>query len=247
MILTEPMRILHMSFEPVTQVTPTPDIDRQSIEVDIACAGFGPAMGGFLTTLAQARNKNPADPAFESKVAPGMPLQVLCYERADDIASGVSGVVTCARGINASFPALNPAEIPMAANVTSERVLYLLDPIGASRRSRTLRFVDALLHLSGKLFLKDNSFRLPWTPAFLNKHGGLLLSIGQFNQWVGAQLMAEGLVQIWPGTPVKVHHSLTERPSPACASPIKASTSMANPSDGFMPGMDIHAQPDSRR
>jgi electron-transferring-flavoprotein dehydrogenase len=229
-----------MSFEPITQVTPTPDIDRQSIEVDIACAGFGPAMGGFLTTLAQARNKNPADPAFESKVAPGMPLQVLCYERADDIASGVSGVVTCARGISASFPALNPAEIPMAANVTSERVLYLLDPIGASRRSRTLRFVDALLHLSGKLFLKDNSFRLPWTPAFLNKHGGLLLSIGQFNQWVGAQLMASGLVQIWPGTPV--------------GAPLfdgKAVTGLrladqgvdkhGKPCDGFMPGMDVRA------
>ena len=29
-----------------------------------------------------------------------------------------------------------------------------------------------------------------------------MLSIGQFNQWVGSQLMAGGLVQIWPGTPV---------------------------------------------
>ena len=124
---------------------PIETIDRQSIEVDIACVGFGPATGGFLTTLTQAWMQNPADPAFESKVAPGMPLQVLCYERADDIASGVSGVVTCARGINASFPALNPAEIPMAANVTSERVLYLLDPHGASRRSLTLRIADNVL------------------------------------------------------------------------------------------------------
>ena len=37
------------------------------MEVDIACAGFGPAMGGFLTTLTQAWTENPADPAFESK------------------------------------------------------------------------------------------------------------------------------------------------------------------------------------
>ncbi len=66
------------------------DIDRQSIEVDIACAGFGPATGGFLTTLTQAWNQNPADPAFESKVAPGMPLQVLCYGRADDDAAVAS-------------------------------------------------------------------------------------------------------------------------------------------------------------
>ena len=119
-------------------------VDRQSIDVDIACVGFGPATGGFLTTLTQAWTQNPADPAFKSKAAPGMPLQVLCYERADDLASGVSGVVTLARGISASFPALNPAEIPMAAKVTSERVLYLLDPHGASRRSFTLRLADEL-------------------------------------------------------------------------------------------------------
>src|SRR5579872_5677454 len=105
------------------------EIERQSIEADIACVGFGPATGGFLTTLNRAWMENPADGAFESRVAPGMPLQVLCYERADDIAAGVSGVVTAARGIRTSFPDLNPADIPMAAPVKSERVLYLLDPM----------------------------------------------------------------------------------------------------------------------
>src|SRR5690348_336381 len=59
-------------------------VDRQSLEVDIACVGFGPAMGGFLTRLNRAWIENPTDPAFESKVAEGLPLQVLCYERADD-------------------------------------------------------------------------------------------------------------------------------------------------------------------
>jgi electron-transferring-flavoprotein dehydrogenase len=218
------------------------DVDRQSMEVDIACAGFGPAMGGFLTTLTQAWTENPSDPAFESKAAPGMPLQVLCYERADDIASGVSGVVTRARGIRSSFPALNPAEIPMAVEVSSERVLYLLDPIGVSRRSRILRFGDALLRGAGRLLgVRDYAFQLPWTPAFLSKHGGLVLSIGQFNQWVGTQLMAAGLAQIWPGSPV--------------AAPLMAGQSVVGlrladqgvdkqgaPADGFMPGMDVRAQ-----
>ena len=92
---------------PATETATLLEADRQSMEVDIACVGFGPAIGGFLTTLTQAWNENPADPAFESKVVPGMPLQVLCYERADDIASGVSGVVTRARGISASFPDLD--------------------------------------------------------------------------------------------------------------------------------------------
>ena len=56
--------------------------------------------------------------------------------------------------------------------------------------------------LGGLLGVKDYAFELPWTPGFLQKHGGLVLSLGQFNQWVGSQLMATGLVQIWPGTPV---------------------------------------------
>ena len=95
------------------------------MEVDIACAGFGPATGGFLTTLTQAWGENPADPAFESKVTPGMPLQVMCYERADDLAAGVSGVVTRGEGIARVFPSSIPQRFPMAAAVkTGERVLF---------------------------------------------------------------------------------------------------------------------------
>jgi electron-transferring-flavoprotein dehydrogenase len=212
------------------------------MEVDIACAGFGPAMGGFLTTLTHAWNENPADPAFESKVVPGMPLQVLCYERADDIAAGVSGVVTRALGIRASFPDLNPAEIPMAVEVKQERVLYLLDPIGASRRSLTLRAADAALRTAGPLLgMKDHAFELPWTPAFLHKHGGLVLSMGQFNQWVGSQLMATGLVQIWPATPVSAPIFLDHGVAGLRLADQGVDRSGA-PADGFMAGMDIRAQ-----
>ena len=231
-----------MSVETTPAGSPVPEIDRQSMEVDIACAGFGPAMGGFLTTLTHAWTQNPADPAFESKAAPGMPLQVLCYERADDIASGVSGVVTRARGIRASFPRLDPAEIPMAVKVANERVLYLLDPHGASRRSFVLRAADAVLQRVRRLAgLRDHAFELPWTPAFLSKRGGLVLSIGQFNQWVGAQLMASGLVQIWPGTPVAAplfeDHAVT-----GLRLADQGVDKNGAPADGFLPGMDVRAR-----
>ncbi len=59
---------------------------------------------------------------------PGMPLQVICYERADDLGFGVSGVVSRARGIKQSFPELDVSQIPMAARVRQEKVVYLLDP-----------------------------------------------------------------------------------------------------------------------
>ncbi len=234
-----------MSVEATTAESPA--INRPTMEVDIACAGFGPATGGFLTTLTQAWSQNPADPAFESRVAPGMPLQVLCYERADDLAAGVSGVVTRAEGIRSSFPTLDPAEIPMAAQVKQERVFYLLDPIGASRRSLPLRLGDFFLGLGKKLWLKDCAFELPWTPSFLHKNGGLVLSIGQFNQWVGSQLMASGLVQIWPGSPVSgpIFAENPNRKSSGVAGLRLADQGVDKhgaPADGFMAGMDVRAQ-----
>src|SRR6266540_2822367 len=119
--------------------------ERATMEVDIACVGFGPAMGGFLTTLSRKLSNEDGSPAIESAAMPGMPLQVICYERADDIGFGVSGVVTRARGIRSTFPDLDPAQIPMAAPVKDEKVLYLLDPVGASRRSFTLRAADKML------------------------------------------------------------------------------------------------------
>jgi len=234
-----------MSGDTTNTGSPATDFARQTMEVDIACVGFGPATGGFLTTISRAWAENPADPAFESKVAPGMPLQVVCYERADDIASGVSGVVTRAQGIRASFPELNPAEIPMATEVSSERVLYLLDPLGASRRSFTLRIADRVLRALGPIAkVRDHSFELPWTPAFLKKHGGLVMSIGQFNQWVGSLLMTSGLVQIWPGTPVSeplFEPTAAGRAVRGIRLTDQGVDKKGNPAGGFMPGMDVRA------
>src|SRR3974377_2121225 len=96
--------------------------ERQTMEVDIVCVGFGPAMGGFLTTLSRHLVKEDGTPLVESRTMPGMPPQVICYERADDIAFGVSGVVTRARGIRTTFPDLDPTEIPMATPVRHARL-----------------------------------------------------------------------------------------------------------------------------
>jgi electron-transferring-flavoprotein dehydrogenase len=215
-----------------------PEIERQSMDVDIACVGFGPAMGGFLTTLSRALTNEDGTPAVESKVMPGMPPQVICYERADDIGFGVSGVVSRARAIRATFPDLDPAQIPMAVPVKQEKMLYLLDPIGASKRSLALRLGDKVLRMLG--LAKNSAFELPFTPAFLNKHDGLVMSIGQFNQWVGSQLMAGGAVQIWPGTPVA--KPLVENGAVTgvqlCDQRVDKK---GNPDAAFMPGMDIKA------
>ena len=115
---------------------------------------------------------------------------MLCYERADDIGFGVSGVVTRARGIRATLPDLDPAAIPMAAPVTQEKVVYLLDPAGASRRSLALRAADDLIRGTG--LHRDLGVELPYIPPFLHKQGGLVMSLGQFMQWVGGEIAGIG-------------------------------------------------------
>lgn len=176
--------------------------DAKPLDADIVCTGFGPAMGGFLTTLTRGLQEA-ADQPLDSRAMPGLPPQVLCYERADDIAFGVSGVVTRARAIRASFPELNADEIPMAARVSDEKLVYLLDPVGASRRPALMKLADQVFQaLSGVLHVEHQGFALPYCPDFLHKKDGFVFSLGQFNQWVGQQVMMTGLAQIWPSTPV---------------------------------------------
>lgn len=220
---------------------PQPAVERQRMDADIVCVGFGPANAGFLATLARQLNNPDGTPRFASAVAPGLPPQIICYERADDIGFGVSGVVTRARAIRATFPDFKPEQVPMCAPVKGEKVLYLLDPVGASRRSATLRFGDRLLRaLRWMLPVEREALDLPYIPPFLSKHHGLLVSLGQFNQWIGQQLMAAGAVQVWPSTPVA--EPIIENESVAGVRLLDQGTDkQGQPVTGFMPGMDIRA------
>jgi electron-transferring-flavoprotein dehydrogenase len=49
------------------------DFPRQSMEVDIVCVGFGPATGGFLTTLSRALQ----DPDAQSYLTSAPTISVL--------------------------------------------------------------------------------------------------------------------------------------------------------------------------
>jgi len=217
------------------------DSERQSMEVDIVCVGFGPATGGFLTTLQGALADAESGPSLQSRVAPGLPLQVICYERAEDLGFGVSGVVTRARGIRASFPGLDPRDIPMAHAVTKEKLVYLRDPVGASRRPRSVKGLDTLLSALGAVRGgREHAVELPKVPEFMSKEDGLVMSIGQFNAWVGARLMAGGMVQVWPGMPVA--EPLVDGDAVVGVRLADQGVDPAgNPGVGFMPGMDVRA------
>ena len=236
------------------------------MDADIVCVGFGPATAGFLATLSKQLVNADGTPAVESAVMPGMPPQVLCYERADDIGFGVSGVVTRGAGV-----ARNVFRISTGRHSDGRAGQRGKSPLSArpARREPALGGACALADCAA--FARSNgccrssidALNLPWTPAFLHKHGGMVLSMGQFMQWVGAQVQSTGTVQIWPGTPVaevliengttaeaklaasqrseELATAVRAPKSSASACSIKAWTKKAIPSDGFTPGMDIHA------
>jgi len=228
--------------QPIGLETTEPEtIDRPQMAVDIACVGFGPAMGGFLTTLSRSLVNPDGSARLESAASPGLPLQVICCERADGLGFGVSGAVTRARGIRGSFPGVDLTQIPMAAAVRKEKLVYLLDPVHASHRSLAFKAADRVLRSLGFLFgLKHQAFEMPFTPAFMRKHDGLVLSLGQFNQWVSDQVAASGVVQIWPGMPVS--EPLFEENAVAGVRLVDQGTDLqGRPEAGFTPGMDLRA------
>ena len=211
------------------------------MEVDIACVGFGPAMGGFLTTLSLSSTANPPTQPSRAKSPPACPSR----------SSATSAPTTSPPASAASSPAPKPSApasppsippiSPWPPTSNQERVFYLLDPHGASRRSPLLRLGDRLLAPSAAAPRPERPrLRPPLDPRFLNKHGGLILSIGQFNQWVGSQLMASR-----PGA------DLARQP---VAAPLFDGKKVEGlrladqgversgaPTDGFMPGMDMRA------
>ena len=185
--------------------------------------------------------KADGSPAAESAVMPGMPPQVVCYQRADGVGFGVSGVVTAARALRASYPGLDSAGIPMATPVRQEKVVYLLDPVGASRRPLSLQLADKVIRtLRWALPFEAEALTLPWTPGFLHKTGGMVLSMGQFMQWVSAQVQGTGAVQIWPGTPA-AEPVFEDNRVAGVRLVDQGVDKQGQPTANFAPGMEVRA------
>lgn len=221
-------------------------MERQLMETDIVVAGFGPAAAGFLLTLAPELSKVKEDgtPLYESRVMPGMPLQVMCYERADDTGFGVSGIVTRAEAMRTTFPGVDlAAEIPNAANVSQEKTTYLFDHLGCSKRSLGTRLIDGCFRM-GKVIMKGGEWQareLPITPPFMDKRGGLVLNMGSLMGWAACKVMESGTAQIWPGSPVAGPIFDGERVVGVRMADQGVERDGAQ-TDAYMPGMDVKAR-----
>ncbi len=78
----------------------------------------------------------------------------------------------------------------------------------------------------------------------MHKDDGLILSLGQFNQWVSDQVTSSGVVQLWPGMPVSepIIESTAEGEAVGGIRLADQGVGLDGmPSEGFMPGMDVRA------
>ena len=220
-------------------------MDRQEMQADIVVAGFGPAAAGFLTTIGPELDKTKDDgtPLYESRAMPGCPLQVMCYERADDPGFGVSGIVTKAAAIKASFPGIDLAqEIPNAIEVKEEKLAYLFDNLGCSRRTLGTKMVDLSFKMGG-FFMKGGKWQareLPFIPPFMDKKPGLILQMGSFMTWAAQKVMESGLM-IMPGTPVAAPLFDGDKVTGVRLADQGVEKDGTPMEGAYMPGMDVKA------
>jgi electron-transferring-flavoprotein dehydrogenase len=149
--------------------------------------------------------------------------------------------VTRARSLKSSFPSVDPSQIPLGTKVTREKTVYLADPLGVSRRPLPFQAVDAVMRTFAWLLpVQHEAIELPWTPAFLHKSDGWVLSMGQFMQWVSSQVQASGVAQIWPASPVA--GVVTQQGAVRGIQLMDQGTDrLGNPAPGFLPGMKVRA------
>ena len=223
----------------------TDNIERQTMETDIVVTGFGPAAAGFLNTLGPELMKTKEDgtPLYESKAMPGMPLQVTCYERADDVGFGVSGIVTKGEAIKSTFPDLDLAkEIPNAIEVKQEKLAYLFDHLGCSKRALGTKFTDLCFKLGGVIMKggEHKARELPFIPPFMDKQPGYILNMGAFMGWAAQKAMEYGFM-IMPGSPVAAPLFDGDKVT-GVRMADQGVDKKGEPQEGvFMPGMDIKA------
>ena len=128
----------------------------------------------------------------------------------------------------------------MAAPVAPEKVVYLLDPVGASRRSAVLR-AGRPHRPRARPRIASHGVELPYTPAFLHKHGGLVMSLGQFMQYVGARTDGLRHGADLAGNAGRPTRSSRDERVRGVRLRDQGVDREGSPEAGFMPGMDVHA------
>ncbi|HET7497851.1 MAG TPA: electron transfer flavoprotein-ubiquinone oxidoreductase [Candidatus Eisenbacteria bacterium] len=142
------------------------DVQRDVLEVDVLFVGGGPAgLAGALrlTQLVAERNAAAASGSGEPPLGE---VSIAVLEKASEIgAHGISGCILDPRALRELVPDYREKNAPLESDVTSDDLYY---------------------------FTKSGAIKFPILPPPLQNHGTHIVSLGDFEKWLGGLVEAAG-------------------------------------------------------
>lgn len=148
-------------------------IQRETMDVDVLIVGGGSAGLSCALHLQNSINTFNEEIASGKKTGSPIPEQmIVVLEKGIEIgAHSFSGAVLDPQALKELVPNFKDLDCPLAAEVKEDAVYYL----GS-----------------------DFSYKLPITPPSFHNEGNYVISLSQFNRWLGTQCEAKG-INIFPG------------------------------------------------
>ena len=141
-------------------------------------------------------------------------ISVCLIEKGSEVGAHIlSGAVLEPRALNELLPDWKDQGAPLDTPVSTDKFMYLTT---------------------------SGSFRLP-TPPQMNNHGNYIISLGNFCRWLGEQAEALG-VEIYPGFPAAHVLHNEDGSVRGVGTGDMGIGKDGEPTDGYMPGMDLLAK-----
>ena len=142
------------------------DVQRDSLDVDVVFVGGGPAgLAGALRLTQLVAERNAAAASGSGEPALGE-VSIAVLEKASEIgAHGISGCILDPRALRELVPDFREKGAPLEADVTTDDLYY---------------------------FTKKGAIRFPILPPPLQNHGTHIVSLGDFEKWMGGLVEAAG-------------------------------------------------------
>ncbi|MFP4522776.1 MAG: 4Fe-4S dicluster domain-containing protein [Fibrobacterota bacterium] len=152
-----------------------PEIERETLDVDVLFVGGGPAALAGIYRLNKLINEHNCRIEEKGEGEKLEEVMILLIEKGAEIGSNIlSGAVMDPKGIAELIPEWEKEGAPVETDVTADAVYFLTE---------------------------KKSFKYPVTPPPMVNHGNKIISLTKFTRWLKEKCEENGEVEIMPGYP----------------------------------------------